>query len=51
MFKDQVQNTINKSKGNMAPPEPSYPTTVSRGYTNTTETQEKDLNSNLMKIK
>jgi hypothetical protein len=32
----------------MAPPEPSYPTTVSYGYFNTIEAQENNITSNIM---
>jgi hypothetical protein len=34
------KNTINKNKGNMAPPEPSFPTTASPRYPNTAEAQD-----------
>lgn len=34
----------------MPPPEPSYPTSASPKYCNTTEAQEKDVKTNLMKI-
>jgi hypothetical protein len=50
MVKGQYKNTINKSQGNMGPPEPSYGTTASPGYSNTAEAQENDLKSNLMKM-
>ena len=44
MVKGQYKNTINKSQGNMGPPEPSYGTTASPGYSNTAETKENNLN-------
>ena len=50
MAKGPQKNTINKSQGNMAPSEHSYPTTPSPGYPNTTKTQENDLKSNLIKM-
>ena len=50
MVKGQHKNTINKSYGNMEPPELSYPMTASPGYPNTLEAQENDLKSNLRKI-
>jgi hypothetical protein len=37
MVKGQHKNKINKSQGNMAPPELSYPTTASPEYPNTIE--------------
>lgn len=49
MDKDQQKNTINKSKGYMAPSEPRCPTTASPWYTNTTTAQEDDLKSKLIK--
>jgi hypothetical protein len=50
MAKGQHKNTINKSQGSKAPTEPSYPITASPGYFNTTEAQENDLKSNLVKM-
>jgi hypothetical protein len=43
--KGQCKNIINKSQGNMIPPEPSSPTTARSRYPNTTETQKDDLKS------
>lgn len=43
MAKGQGNNTISKTQSNMAPPEPSYPTTASPGYLNITKAQENDL--------
>jgi hypothetical protein len=50
MLKEQHKNTINKSKGNMVPPDPSYPPITNPEYPNETEAQEKDLKSNLIKM-
>jgi hypothetical protein len=41
MVKGQCKNTVNNSQGNMAPPDPSYPTKASPEYPNTSEFQEK----------
>ena len=52
MTKDQNENMINKSQGNMAPSCLSYyssPTTASSGYPNTPE--EQDLISHLIQTK
>lgn len=38
------------SQGNMAPPEPSYPTTVRPEYFNAAEAQKKDLKTIFMKV-
>ena len=35
----------------MPPPEPSYPTTASPGYSNTAEAQENDLKLNFLKAR
>jgi hypothetical protein len=50
MAKGKLKNTINRSQYNMAPSEPSSPTTVSPGYPNTLEEQDCDLKSLLMKM-
>ena len=49
MAKGQCKNAVNKSQGNMVPPECSYPTTVNFEYLNIPELQENGLMSNLMK--
>ena len=46
----QHKNTVNNRQGNMSPPKPSYPTTGTPEYSNATETQEKDLKINFMKM-
>ena len=46
----QCKNTIIKSLGNMAPPDPSYLAKESLGYSNIAEAQEKDLKTNYMKM-
>ena len=43
MPKGQYWNTMNKTQGNMAPPEPRYPATTSPGFPNEPEAQDKDL--------
>lgn len=43
MVKGQGNNTISKRQGNMATPEPSYPTMASPGYLNIAKAQEDDL--------
>jgi hypothetical protein len=50
MVKGYCKNTINKSQGNMPLPEPSFPTTASYENFHTSESQENDLKSNLMKM-
>ena len=50
MPRGQYENTINNSQDNMAPPELSYPTTASPGYSNIAEAQENDLKTNFMKM-
>lgn len=50
MGKGQCKNTIIKSLGNMAPPDPSYLAKESLGYSNIAEAQEDDHKSNLIKI-
>lgn len=50
MAKGQSKKTINKSQGNMAPPQPNYPATTNPGYPNETETQEEDFKSSLTKM-
>jgi hypothetical protein len=50
MAKSQDKKTINKSQGNMGPPEPIYTTTGSSGYAYTAKTQEDYLKSNLIKM-
>jgi hypothetical protein len=41
MAKGQHKNKINKSQGNMKPPETRYSTNASSAYLNTPESQEK----------
>ena len=50
MAKGPGKTTIYKSQGNVPPSELSYATTASLGYPNTTEAQENDLKSNLIKM-
>ena len=50
MNKVQCKNTINKTQGYMAPPEPSYPATTNPGNPNETKAQEEDLKSSLIKV-
>jgi hypothetical protein len=50
MPKGQGKNTINKTLGNMAPPEPSCSATENPGYPNKIDAQQNDLKSNLMKM-
>jgi hypothetical protein len=50
MPKGQYWNTMNKTQGNMAPPEPRYPATTSPGFPNEPEAQDKDLKFNLIKM-
>lgn len=38
------------NQGNMAPPEPSYLTTASPGYSNSAEAQENDPKTNFVEI-
>jgi hypothetical protein len=47
-LKDSLRTLINKSQGNMAPSEPSYPASANPGYPNTTKAQD-DLKCNLIK--
>lgn len=44
------KNIINNSQGNMLPPEPSYHATESPEYFKATESQEKDLKPNFIKM-
>ena len=50
MPRNQGKNTINNSQGNMIPPESSYPTTGSPGYSNIAEAQDDDPKTNCMKM-
>ena len=50
MPRHQHKNTVNKSQGNMAPPEPSYPTTARPKYSNIAEAQENNLKINFMRM-
>ena len=50
MPEGQHKNTTNKSQGNTAPAEPTYPPTTSPRYPKETESQEDDPKSNLIKI-
>lgn len=50
MLKEQHKNTINKSKGNMVPPDPSYPPITNPEYPNETEAQEVDLKFSLIRM-
>jgi len=50
MAKGPRKKTINESQGNVTPPENSYSTTARLGYPNTTEAEENDLKSNLIKM-
>ena len=50
MPKHKCKNTINDSQDNMSPAEPNNPTTASPEYSNTAETQDKDLKTHLMKM-
>jgi hypothetical protein len=50
MGKGKCKKIINKSQGNMVPPQSSYHTRVSSGNFNPLELQENDLKSSLMKI-
>lgn len=43
----QCKNTINNIRGNIEPPEPSYPTTARTEHSSTAEAQENDLKTNL----
>jgi aspartate/methionine/tyrosine aminotransferase len=49
MNKRKLNKTINNSQGNIASPEPSYPTTANLEYLNTAEAQKNYLKTNLMK--
>lgn len=49
-MKGKYKNIINRSQYNMAPSEPSSPTTSSPGYPNPTEEQDYDIKSHLMKM-
>lgn len=42
MPKGQLKNTVNKTQGNMVPPENSYLAAANPGYLNKTEAQEHD---------
>lgn len=44
------RSTITGNQGNMAPPEPSYLTTASPGYSNSAEAQENDPKTNFVEI-
>jgi hypothetical protein len=48
MAKGKYKNLINKNQDHSASSEPSTPTTMSPGYPNTPEKQDKDLKSYLM---
>ena len=48
--KGQCENTEHKNQGNVALSAQSYSTPASPGHLNTTEAQENDLKSNLMKM-
>jgi hypothetical protein len=50
MTKGSRKNTNNKSQGNMTPSEHSYPIIASPRYPNSTEAQENDCKSNLIKM-
>ena len=50
MHKEQCENTINKTQGNITLPEPSYAATTNPVYPNETEAEEEDLKSNLIKM-
>jgi hypothetical protein len=50
MPKGQHKNTISKTQGNIAPLEPSYPTTANPGYFIETEAQGDVHESNLIKM-
>jgi hypothetical protein len=50
MVKGKHKYIINRSQYNMAPSEPSSPTTGSHGYANTPEEQDCDLKFQLIKL-
>ena len=50
MAKGKCKIITNRNQGNMAPLEPSTPTTANPGYPNTPEKQELDLKSHFMML-
>lgn len=50
MPKLQCKNTANNNLGNMAPPEPNYAMTAKPEHSNSAETQENDLKTNIMEM-
>lgn len=50
MSTELLNNTVNKSQGNMALPKHRCSNAASSGYHNTTITQENDLKSNIIKM-
>jgi hypothetical protein len=48
MAKGKCKNISNRNQGYLTSSEPSSPTTVSPGYSNTPEKQDSDLKSHLM---
>jgi hypothetical protein len=46
MAKGQQKNTINKIYVNTLPPQPSYPTTASHGYHDTSEPETARMSTN-----
>ena len=51
MKRSKHKTINNRSQYTLASSEPSSPTTVSPGYTNILENQERDLKSYLMKVR
>ena len=50
MAKSKYKNITNRNQGNMAPSEPSSPTTTSPGYPSTPEKQDLDLKTHHMML-
>ena len=48
MVNSKLKSTTNRNQGYLTASEPISPTTVSPGYTNTTEKQDLDIKSNRM---
>ena len=50
MSKGKLKNISNRSQSNVAPTEPSSPTTARPEHSNTTEAQEENLKTNFMEM-
>lgn len=50
MLRGKSKNMSNRSQYNLAPSQPSFPTTESSGYPNTTKEKGSNLKSHLVKM-